>query len=219
MTARNTVRSGVLVDPEWVLQQLGQPGLVLLEVDDQPVYQLGHPPGARLLDWAQDPSKRIDAASLRPGLRGKGECLERNAADDEGKPDADPDEEGAFIGECEPRTRLKTTRVHPLRESGPRHWLVACRPACSNHRIAALCRGEMPAYRCVSMVAFLPKASRAVNDTSAGSRQPSEFPGRRASGHGRSRRSCTKLSPIAASSEHALAEDSPAQPRAGPTRA
>jgi hypothetical protein len=71
MTARNTVRSGVLVDPEWVLQQLGQPGLVLLEVDDQPVYQLGHPPGARLLDWAQDPSKRIDAASLRPGCEGK----------------------------------------------------------------------------------------------------------------------------------------------------
>lgn len=55
MSAADTDRSRVLVDPDWVVKRLGQPGLVLVEVDDRPaLYQLGHPPGARLVGWAED---------------------------------------------------------------------------------------------------------------------------------------------------------------------
>ena len=48
-------RSQVLARPEEVAERLGQPGMVLIEVDDRPeLYALGHPPGARLMNWRED---------------------------------------------------------------------------------------------------------------------------------------------------------------------
>ena len=133
---------------------------------------------------------------LRPGLLGLRPPTLRLGTPE---PDVVATKIAAIAAHDRARRSPSATRVQ---HSNPR----VSRRASHNDRIY----GITEYLRYVSMVAFLPKASRAVNDTSAGVRQPSEFPGRRASGHGRSRRSCTKLSPIAASSEHALAEDSPA---------
>jgi thiosulfate/3-mercaptopyruvate sulfurtransferase len=55
-------RSNVLVDAAWVQEHLGDPGLVLVEVDeDTTAYDKGHIDGAVKLDWKkdlQDPVKR-----------------------------------------------------------------------------------------------------------------------------------------------------------------
>ena len=55
-------RSDVLVDAEWVESQLGQPGVVLVEVDeDASAYDKGHIPTAVKVDWKkdlQDPVRR-----------------------------------------------------------------------------------------------------------------------------------------------------------------
>jgi thiosulfate/3-mercaptopyruvate sulfurtransferase len=55
-------RSDVLVDAEWVESQLGQPGVVLVEVDeDASAYDKGHIPTAVKIDWKkdlQDPVRR-----------------------------------------------------------------------------------------------------------------------------------------------------------------
>lgn len=53
---------GPLVEPDWLLGRLGDPELVLLEVDERPaLYRRGHIPGAHALDWhtdLQDPVTR-----------------------------------------------------------------------------------------------------------------------------------------------------------------
>jgi len=55
-------RRRVLVDGDWLQARLGDPDLVVLEVDERPlVYRLGHVPGAHCLDWhtdLQDPVTR-----------------------------------------------------------------------------------------------------------------------------------------------------------------
>jgi thiosulfate/3-mercaptopyruvate sulfurtransferase len=55
-------RSDVLVDADWVQEHLGDPGVVLVEVDeDTTAYDKGHIHGAVKLDWRrdlQDPVKR-----------------------------------------------------------------------------------------------------------------------------------------------------------------
>jgi thiosulfate/3-mercaptopyruvate sulfurtransferase len=55
-------REHVLVDGAWLEARLGDPDLVVLEVDERPlVYRLGHIPGAHCLDWRidlQDPITR-----------------------------------------------------------------------------------------------------------------------------------------------------------------
>jgi thiosulfate/3-mercaptopyruvate sulfurtransferase len=52
----------VLVRTEWLAERLGQPGLVVAEVDENPdLYDEGHIPGAVKLHWRndlQDPLKR-----------------------------------------------------------------------------------------------------------------------------------------------------------------
>jgi thiosulfate/3-mercaptopyruvate sulfurtransferase len=64
-------RDGVLVDGEWVQARLGDPDLVVCEVDERPlIYRLGHIPGAHCLDWRmdlQDPVSRDlpDAEAMR----------------------------------------------------------------------------------------------------------------------------------------------------------
>jgi thiosulfate/3-mercaptopyruvate sulfurtransferase len=48
-------RSDVLVDTDWLEKHLGDPGLVVVEVDeDVSAYDQGHIPGAVKLDWRQD---------------------------------------------------------------------------------------------------------------------------------------------------------------------
>ena len=53
---------GPLIDGEWLETRLNRPGLVVLEVDEQPlIYATGHIPGARNVDWRrqlQDPVTR-----------------------------------------------------------------------------------------------------------------------------------------------------------------
>jgi thiosulfate/3-mercaptopyruvate sulfurtransferase len=55
-------RSDVLVDADWVEAHLGDPGVVLVEVDeDTSAYDKGHIPGAVKIDWKkdlQDPVRR-----------------------------------------------------------------------------------------------------------------------------------------------------------------
>jgi|SRR5208337_2963095 len=55
-------RSDVLVDANWVQAHLGDPGVVLVEVDeDTTAYDKGHIKGAVRLDWKkdlQDPVRR-----------------------------------------------------------------------------------------------------------------------------------------------------------------
>jgi thiosulfate/3-mercaptopyruvate sulfurtransferase len=48
-------RQRVLVDGDWVQARLGDPALVICEVDERPlIYRLGHLPGAHCLDWRMD---------------------------------------------------------------------------------------------------------------------------------------------------------------------
>jgi thiosulfate/3-mercaptopyruvate sulfurtransferase len=49
----------VLTDVEWVKQNLGKPGIAILEVDYDPklAYEQGHIPGALLIDWRKDMNK------------------------------------------------------------------------------------------------------------------------------------------------------------------
>jgi thiosulfate/3-mercaptopyruvate sulfurtransferase len=48
-----------LVDPEWLEQNLGKPGIKVVEVDYDPqsAYYVGHIPGALLIDWKKDLNK------------------------------------------------------------------------------------------------------------------------------------------------------------------
>jgi len=49
----------VLTDVEWVKQNLGKPGIAIVEVDYDPklAYEQGHIPGALLIDWRKDMNK------------------------------------------------------------------------------------------------------------------------------------------------------------------
>jgi thiosulfate/3-mercaptopyruvate sulfurtransferase len=49
----------VLTDVEWVKQNLGKPGIAIIEVDYDPklAYEQGHIPGALLIDWRRDMNK------------------------------------------------------------------------------------------------------------------------------------------------------------------
>jgi thiosulfate/3-mercaptopyruvate sulfurtransferase len=71
-------REDVLVSADWAEQHLGQPGIVLVEVDeDTAAYDKGHIPGAVKLDWKtelQDPVRRdfVDRQQFEKLLSGKG---------------------------------------------------------------------------------------------------------------------------------------------------
>ncbi|RAY11463.1 sulfurtransferase [Actinomadura craniellae] len=71
-------RSDVLVDAEWVQAHLDDPGLVLVEVDeDVSAYDKGHIRGAVKIDWKnelQDPVRRdfVDRTGFEQLLSGKG---------------------------------------------------------------------------------------------------------------------------------------------------
>jgi len=71
-------RSDVLVDADWVQAHLDDPGLVLVEVDeDTTAYDKGHIKGAVKIDWKkdlQDPVRRdfIDRAGFERLLSGRG---------------------------------------------------------------------------------------------------------------------------------------------------
>ncbi|HLI39096.1 MAG TPA: rhodanese-like domain-containing protein, partial [Streptosporangiaceae bacterium] len=71
-------RSEVLVDAGWVEAHSGDPGVVLVEVDeDTSAYDKGHIPGAIKLDWKkdlQDPVRRdfVDRAGFEALLSERG---------------------------------------------------------------------------------------------------------------------------------------------------
>src|SRR5215216_3874021 len=71
-------REDVLVSAHWAEQQLGQPGIVFVEVDeDTTAYDKGHLPGAVKLDWKtelQDPVRRdfVDKEQFEKLLSAKG---------------------------------------------------------------------------------------------------------------------------------------------------
>src|SRR5215216_4663149 len=71
-------REDVLVSAHWAEQQLGQPGIVFVEVDeDTTAYGKGHLPGAVKLDWKtelQDPVRRdfVDKEQFEALLSAKG---------------------------------------------------------------------------------------------------------------------------------------------------
>jgi thiosulfate/3-mercaptopyruvate sulfurtransferase len=71
-------RSDVLVDADWVQSHLGDPGLVLVEVDeDTSAYAKGHIKGAVKIDWKtdlQDPVRRdfVDKAGFEALLSERG---------------------------------------------------------------------------------------------------------------------------------------------------
>ncbi|MGI9009244.1 MAG: sulfurtransferase [Streptosporangiaceae bacterium] len=71
-------RSDVLVDADWVQAHLGDPGLVLVEVDeDTSAYDKGHLRGAVKIDWRkdlQDPVRRdfVDRAGFEKLLSARG---------------------------------------------------------------------------------------------------------------------------------------------------
>src|SRR5437899_9449501 len=71
-------RSDVLVDAEWVQDHQGDPGLVLVEVDeDTSAYDKGHIKGAVKIDWKkdlQDPVRRdfVDRAGFERLLSERG---------------------------------------------------------------------------------------------------------------------------------------------------
>jgi thiosulfate/3-mercaptopyruvate sulfurtransferase len=71
-------RSDVLVDADWVQDHQGDPGLVLVEVDeDTSAYDKGHIRGAVKIDWKkdlQDPVRRdfVDRAGFERLLSGRG---------------------------------------------------------------------------------------------------------------------------------------------------
>jgi len=56
MSSHEYAHPEVLVDTEWLAQHLKDPGLRIAEVDYDPAanYQLGHLPGAVLMDWKRD---------------------------------------------------------------------------------------------------------------------------------------------------------------------
>jgi hypothetical protein len=54
-------------------------------------------------------------------LQGQGQGFQRDAAGDERERGADPGEEGAFVGQGEPRVRLGADLVDPAREAGVGH--------------------------------------------------------------------------------------------------
>ena len=71
-------RADVLVSADWAEQNLGQPGIVFVEVDeDTSAYDKGHIAGAVKLDWKtelQDPVRRdfVDKAGFEKLLSAKG---------------------------------------------------------------------------------------------------------------------------------------------------
>ncbi len=71
-------RSGVLVDADWVQAHLGDPGIVLVEVDeDTSAYDKGHIRGAIKIDWRkdlQDPVRRdfVDRAGFEALMSERG---------------------------------------------------------------------------------------------------------------------------------------------------
>ncbi|HTT55158.1 MAG TPA: sulfurtransferase [Streptosporangiaceae bacterium] len=71
-------RSDVLVDADWVEAHEGDPGVVLVEVDeDTSAYDTGHIPAAIKIDWKkdlQDPVRRdfVDRAGFEALLSGRG---------------------------------------------------------------------------------------------------------------------------------------------------
>src|ERR1700760_2685915 len=71
-------RSDVLVDADWVEAHLGDPSVVLVEVDeDTSAYDTGHIPGAIKIDWKkdlQDPVRRdfVDKAGFEALLSQRG---------------------------------------------------------------------------------------------------------------------------------------------------
>jgi thiosulfate/3-mercaptopyruvate sulfurtransferase len=73
-------RSDVLVDADWVQAHLGDPGVVLVEVDeDTTAYDKGHIANAVKLDWKkdlQDPVRRdfIDKHGFEELLSGTSGC-------------------------------------------------------------------------------------------------------------------------------------------------
>ena len=71
-------RSDVLVDADWVEARIGQPGYVIVEVDeDTSAYDKGHIPSAIKVDWKkdlQDPVRRdfVDKAGFEALLSERG---------------------------------------------------------------------------------------------------------------------------------------------------
>jgi thiosulfate/3-mercaptopyruvate sulfurtransferase len=71
-------RSDVLVDADWVESKIGQPGFVIVEVDeDTSAYDKGHIPSAVKIDWKkdlQDPVRRdfVDKAGFEALLSERG---------------------------------------------------------------------------------------------------------------------------------------------------
>jgi thiosulfate/3-mercaptopyruvate sulfurtransferase len=71
-------RSDVLVDADWVEAHIGEPGIVLVEVDeDASAYDKGHIPTAVKVDWKkdlQDPVRRdfVDKAGFEALLSARG---------------------------------------------------------------------------------------------------------------------------------------------------
>src|SRR6201988_4450413 len=71
-------RSDVLVDADWVEAHIGQPGYVIVEVDeDTSAYDKGHIPSAIKVDWKkdlQDPVRRdfVDKAGFEALLSERG---------------------------------------------------------------------------------------------------------------------------------------------------
>jgi thiosulfate/3-mercaptopyruvate sulfurtransferase len=71
-------RSDVLVDADWVESKIGEPGVVIVEVDeDTSAYDKGHIPSAIKIDWKkdlQDPVRRdfVDKAGFEALLSARG---------------------------------------------------------------------------------------------------------------------------------------------------
>jgi thiosulfate/3-mercaptopyruvate sulfurtransferase len=75
---RGYANPGVLVDTAWVAARLDDPTVVLLESDeDLLLYETGHVPGARKIDWIEDLNDAVvrdyvDTARLQARLRARG---------------------------------------------------------------------------------------------------------------------------------------------------
>ncbi|MGH3748474.1 MAG: rhodanese-like domain-containing protein, partial [Micromonosporaceae bacterium] len=71
-------REETLVTPDWAEENLGKPGVVFVEVDeDTSAYDNGHLPGAVKIDWKddlQDPVRRdfVNREQFEKLLSGKG---------------------------------------------------------------------------------------------------------------------------------------------------
>ncbi len=74
-------RSDVLVDADWVQEHLGDPSVVLVEVDeDTTAYDKGYIDGAVKLDWKkdlQDPVRRDFRRASSPALTRAGWYVSR----------------------------------------------------------------------------------------------------------------------------------------------